>query len=167
MIRSWALVFALAGIVGFSACSNSPSPAVAQTTPRNLAEPEKKIAAPRKPVRMNGRGKISSISITDFFAKQQSDSVLTFDARPAFFYSLGHIPGAINLPKTDCEAQIVARESQLKEAIAAQKTIVVYCTNFLCPDARTVAMHLADHGYPSSTLPGGWENWKESGLPTE
>jgi 3-mercaptopyruvate sulfurtransferase SseA len=131
------------------------------------AEVIKKPASKKKPVRMTNRGKITSISLTDFFALQQSDKVLLFDARPAFFYGLGHIPGAINLPKTGCDPQIEKREAEIKAALAENKTIVVYCTNLLCPDARAVAIHLAGYGYPSSILTGGWESYKESGLPTE
>ena len=132
--------------------------------------PVKKVAAPvatAKPVRMNGRGKVTSISLTELFTLQQSGNVLLYDARPGFFYGLGHITGAISLPKTDCDAQIEKREAEIKAAIAAKKPIVIYCTNLLCPDARTVANHLAGYGYSSSTLSGGWESWKEAGLPTE
>ena len=135
---------------------------------RQAAAPETPVAAEKKPVRMNGRGKITSISLTDLFALQQADQVLLYDARPGFFYSLGHLPGAISLPKSaDCDAQITRREAEIKAALAAKKTIVIYCTNLACPDARTVAIHLAGFGYSSSTLTGGWEAWKESGLPTE
>lgn len=116
---------------------------------------------------MNGRGKITSISLTDLFALQQSDKVLLFDARPYFFYSLGRIPGAISLPKQNCDREIEKREAEIKAALAAGKTIVVYCTSATCPDARTVAIHLASYGYSSSTMPEGWDAWKASGLPTE
>ncbi len=130
--------------------------------------PETKVAALKKPVGMNGRGKITSISLNDLFALQQSDRVLLYDARPGFFYGLGHLPGAISLPKSpDYDEQIVKREAEIKAALAAKKTIVVYCTNLTCPDARSLAIHLAGFGYSSSTLTGGWEAWKESGLPTE
>ncbi|HEX7260408.1 MAG TPA: rhodanese-like domain-containing protein, partial [Luteolibacter sp.] len=124
-------------------------------------------AAPPKPPRMNGRGKITSISLTELFALQQAGQVVIYDARPGYFYNLGHLPGAINLPKMNCDAQITKRETEIKAALAAKKTIVVYCTNLLCPDARTVANHLAGFGYSSSVLTGGWDAWKESGLPTE
>lgn len=124
-------------------------------------------AAPKKTVRMNGRGKVSSISLTELFNLQQSDQAYIIDARPGFFYGLGHLPGAINIPKSDCDAQIAKREPEIKAALAAKKTVVVYCTNLLCPDARTVARHLASSGYSSSILSGGWESWKEAGLPTE
>ncbi len=130
----------------------------------------KKVATPlatAKPVRMNGRSKVTSISLTELFTLQQSGNVLLYDARPGYFYFLGHITGAINLPKADCDAQIEKREAEIKAAISAKKPIVIYCTNLLCPDARTVATHLAGFGYSSSTLTGGWESWKESGLPTQ
>jgi rhodanese-related sulfurtransferase len=116
---------------------------------------------------MNGRGKVSSISLTEFFPLHESGRVLLYDARPRFFYSLGHIPRAVSLPKDGCDAQLEKRDSEIKAAIAAKKTIVIYCTNLLCPDARAVATHLADRGYSSAVLSGGWETWTESGMPAE
>jgi rhodanese-related sulfurtransferase len=135
----------------------------------NPAQTDAIVSAPAKRIesRLNGRKKVSSISLTELFELQQSDKVLLFDARPRIFYSLGHLPGAISLPKVNCDQQIMKHQAEINSAIAAQKSIVVYCTNMACPDARTVAMHLADCGYPCSTLLGGWESWKESGLPTE
>lgn len=128
----------------------------------------KRVPKPKpKPVRMNGRGKVSSISFSEFFPLHESGKVLLYDARPGFFYSLGHIPSAISLAKDGCDAQIVKREAEIKAAIAAKKTIVIYCTDLLCPDARAVATHLAGYGYSSAVLSGGWETWKDSGMPTE
>ncbi len=145
--------------IGLASCTQPVPEVPVKTVAAPLAKP--------KPVRMNGRGKVTSITLTEAFTLQQSGNVLFFDARPGFFYGLGHIPGAISLPKPDCDAQIVKREAEIKAALAAEKTIVVYCTNLLCPDARTVANHLAGFGYSSSVLSGGWDSWKESGLPTE
>jgi len=149
----------LAIVLGLASCATPAHEAPAMKTTAPAAKPK----APR----MNGRGKVTSISMTELFALQQSDNVLLYDARPGFFYNLGHLPGAISLPKSNCNEQITKREAEIKAAIAANKPIVVYCTNFACPDARTVAIHLADFGYSSSTLTGGWESWKEAGLPTE
>ncbi len=155
--RSQFLTAAIA--LGLASCAQPARQAAVQETP---------AAAVKKPVRMNGRGKITSISLTELFALQQAGQVLLYDARPAFFYALGHLPGALNLPKSsDCDAEISKRETEIKAALAAKKTIVIYCTNLTCPDARTIAIHLAGFGYPSSTLTGGWDAWKESGLPTE
>ena len=149
------------------AASCAPRSKQEPAKPRPVAKTESAPAKPKHPVLMNGRGKVTSISLTDAFALQQSGNVLLYDARPAFFYGLGHIPGAISLPKNQGDSEIDKHEGEIKAAIAAKKPIVIYCTNLLCPDARTVAMHLADRGYSSATLTGGWDSWKESGLPTE
>lgn len=166
MFASAVMAFALV------ACADTqPPPAAAKrekTAAAGSAKPAaEKPAAHKKPVRMNGRGKVGSVSIEDFFALQESGKALLYDARPAFFYHLGHIPGAISLPKSDADARIEKRKSEIESALAAGKTIVVYCTNTLCPDARTVANHLAGYGYNSSVLGGGWEHYKETGLPVE
>lgn len=157
--RSTIVVFALT--LGLFSCA-----------PPAEVEPVKQPAAPfvkpdKAPVRLNGRGKITSISMEELFALQQADQALIYDARPAFFYNLGHLPGAISMPTAHCDELIIKREAEIKAALAAKKTIVIYCTNFACPDARTVAMHFSSFAYPSSTLSGGWDKWKEAGLPTE
>lgn len=156
------LAAAFAGL--FASCT---PPAQEAPAPAPVKKTEAPAKAPKKQPRLNGRGKVSSIPLTDLFTLQQSDKALIFDARPHFYYALGHLPGAISLPKANCDAEIMKREAEIKAALASGKTIVVYCTNFACPDARTVAMHLADFGYSSSTLSGGWDAWKEAGLPTE
>ena len=148
----------LAALLGICSCA---------PTAHELAKETAATTKSKRPVRLNGRGKLTSISITTFFPLQQSDKILIFDARPLFFYTLGRIPGAISMPKANCDLEIKKREPEIKAAIAAGKTIVVYCTSITCPDARTVAIHLAEFGYSSSTLTGGWDAWKESGLPTE
>lgn len=160
MILSRFLIASLAITLGLFSC-----------TPPAKLEPVKPTAPveikAKAPVRLNGRGKITSISIEELFALQQSNQVIVFDARPAFFYNLGHIPGAISMPKVKCDEFITQKEAEIKAALAAKKTIVIYCTNFACPDARTVAMHFSSFAYPTSTLTGGWDTWKEAGLPTE
>ncbi len=145
-----------------TACASKPEPAAVQAPP---ASPEK--PAYKKPVRMNGRGKVSSITLEQFFTLHQSDKVMVFDARPAFFYNLGHIPGAINLPAKNCDESIHHREAEIKAALAAGKTLVTYCTSTTCPDARTLAIHLSGFGHPASVFSGGWNEWKDAGMPTE
>lgn len=152
------------------AVSCAPASKEQPAKPQATAKKEAAVPAPAKPKRpvlMNGRGKVTSISITDAFGIQQSGEVLIFDARPSFYYTLGHIPGAISLPKNKGDEEVDKHDAEIKAAIAAKKPIIIYCTNLMCPDARTVAMRLADRGYSSSTLTGGWDSWKEAGLPTE
>jgi rhodanese-related sulfurtransferase len=151
-----AFLFALA----LTACVQPPpQPA---TKPAPAEKPQYK-----KPPRMNGRGELTSISLEQVFQLQQSGKALIYDARPAFFYGLGHIPGAINLPKNNCDEAIHQREGEIKAALATGKTIIVYCSSITCPDARTVAVHLSGFTFPASIFSGGWDAWKDAGLPTE
>jgi rhodanese-related sulfurtransferase len=161
---SFSLIALLILVSGGASCAPaSKQPAVQPPVSKDPKTPTEF----KKPPRMNGRGEVSSISLTDAFALRESGQALIYDARPAFFYHLGHIPGAISLPKSDADRLIHEREQEIKNALSTKKTIVVYCTNFACPDARAVARHISGFGYPSSTLTGGWDAWKESALPTE
>lgn len=101
----------------------------------------------------------------DLFALQQSGEVLMYDVRPAFFHSLGHIPGSKNWPKRDYEKQLSLREGEIRAAAAAEHPVVLYCTDLACPDALVVATRLAARGHHIQVLEGGWDAWKAGGLP--
>lgn len=162
MIRLRASFSAALLAVVFASCAKPPAGDVAQPAP---AAPEP--TAYKNPPRMNGRGKVSSISMEEFFELHAAGKALVFDARPGFFYKLGHIPGAVHLPKDKSDARIHQREPEIKSALAAGKRIVVYCSGPGCPDARTVAMHISGFGYPAAVFSGGWNAWQEAGLPVE
>jgi len=161
MTAVWMKWLSLAAWLPLAACAPTASEQAAPAA----AEPRQPDF--KKPVRMNGRGEISSISLEEFFQLHQSGMAMVFDARLPVFYQLGHIPGAINLPKQNCDAAINAREGEIKRALAEGKTIVVYCSGLLCPDARTVARHISGFGHPASVFSGGWDAWREAGMPTE
>lgn len=145
-----------------------PTKPTAPTNPNGSAKPATEAKSNyKKPIRMNGRGEISSISLEKFFELQQSGKALIYDARPTVFHALGHIPGAISLPKHHCDENIAKREGEIKAALKKGKTIIVYCTSLTCPDARTVAIHISGFGYPVTVFSGGWDAWKEAGMPTE
>jgi rhodanese-related sulfurtransferase len=156
--RATIAVMALA----LASCADKPAAPKPTQAPQEQAEKEYK-----KPVRTNDRGKVSSISLEDFFLLHQSDKVLVIDARPAVFHQFGHIPGAISIPAKNCDPVIERHEDEIKKAVADGKTIVTYCTGLLCPDARTVAMHISSFGYPANTFSGGWDAWKDAGMPVE
>lgn len=154
----------MAALVLGSCAAPSGGPQV--ETPAAAATETSKPAFKKKP-RLNGRGEINSISLEEFFALHQSGKLLVFDARPGFIYQMGRIPGAVNLTKNNCDQKIHEREGMIKQALAESKTIVVYCSGIMCPDARAVAMHLSGFGYPSSIFSGGWEAWTDAGMPVE
>lgn len=110
---------------------------------------------------------VTAINLTNLFTLQQGDRVLLYDARPAFVYGFGHLPGAVNWPRSSFESGLSANEPRIKAAIQAGRTIVFYCTDAACPDARAMAERIAGLGYPASVLDGGFAAWKEADLPTE
>jgi rhodanese-related sulfurtransferase len=165
--RAPSLVAALG--LTLAACTQ-PAP---QEAPAAPAAPSTAATAPeiekpfKKKPRMNGRGEITSISLEDFFVRHQAGNAMIFDARPGFIYQLGHIPGALNLTKHNCDAKIHKLEPQIKAALAEGKILVVYCSGIMCPDARAVATYISGFGYPASVFSGGWDAWTEAGMPAE
>lgn len=156
---------AMAALAFVSCADPSPRAAVEQPVKSGPAPAEKPY---KKPPRMNQRGKVTSIQLSQVYTMHEAGKVVFFDARPAFFFRLGHLPGAINIPaKGDSDTAIHKREAEIEAALAAGKTLVVYCTGPTCPDARTLAHHLSGFGYPASVFGGGWDEWKAAGLPTE
>ncbi len=144
-------------------CACAPQPVLPpQETDAPPAEPKYK-----KPVRMNGRGEVTSISFDQFYPLPEVGMTMVVDARHPLFYRLGHIPGAINIPLPDCDTTIHKREEEIKTALAEGKTIVVYCSGITCPDARSVARRISGFGHPASVFHGGWDAWTKAGLPSE
>ena len=159
----WKSSTVLATALGLMACAE-PAKETASAA-RSSAAPQK--PAYKKPVRMNGRGKIDSISLEEFYTLRESGKAVVYDARPAIFYSLGHIAGANSLPLHGSDEKIHAQETEIKKALAEGKSMVVYCTSRTCPDARSLAIHFSGFGYPVKIFSGGWDEWKAAGMPTE
>ena len=162
MIRT-ATVLGLTSMAFLASCArNEPAaPPTGQPSVAGETEPTS------KPLHASRRADISSIRLEEFFALHEAGMVMVFDARPAVFHAMGHIPGAISLPKDGCDKAILARNDEINAALAAGKTLVVYCTGLLCPDARAVAMRLAAYGHPARIFSGGLDAWRDAGMPTE
>jgi rhodanese-related sulfurtransferase len=166
MIPQGGRCLALAGAIGLSACADPPADTSHPPTPSSPPlDPGGGYKKPR--IGMNDHGTVSSITLEDFFLLHQSGKVLVIDARPAIFHQFGHIPGSISIPAKNCDPLIARREALIKAAVADGKTIVTYCSGLMCPDARTVARQISSFGYPASVFSGGWDAWKEAGMPTE
>ena len=117
---------------------------------------------------MNGRGEVSSISLEQFFLLHQSGKALIFDARPAFFYNLGHIPGAINLPKNNCDEQIASTRSRRSKPPSPQEKP----SSSIAPASPARTPGPSPCTSPASAIPpaifsGGWDAWKDAGMPVE
>ena len=112
-------------------------------------------------------GKVTAVSLATFFPIQQSSTALIYDVRPGFSYHISHIPGALSWPKSQFDAQLAAREAEIRSAVAAKRPVILYCTDLSCPDSTKVATRLAALGHSVSILDGGFATWKAAELPTE
>lgn len=139
--------------------SPAPTPAPDMPTPASDSPPRDNIPKPLiKP------GKITQISLEQFFILRSEDGALTVDVRRPVMFALGHIDGAINLPLTSFEISFPKHRAKLDQARNEGQVIVLYCDGENCPDAHTTAKALADRGYSTSIYRGGWTEWKEIGM---
>lgn len=101
------------------------------------------------------------ISVESFMERQSADcSDIILDARLHRDYSLGHIPGAINIPIT---ASWLVR-NDLFNKIPKGRPIVVYCQTRECRWADEIAAGLASRGFTKiSLLRGGYHDWSQFG----
>jgi len=106
------------------------------------------------------------LSMEEFSAFVENKRGLVFDARPEIFHRLGHVPGAISLPRDDFENAYTALKDRL-EANKAQP-IVVYCSSSSCEDSKLVRDSLRSLGYTQvAVFNGGWAEWTAAGKPEE
>ena len=98
------------------------------------------------------------------FASEQHGLVI--DARPEIFHRLGHVPGAIALPRDEFETYYQRHQALL--ATAQDQTLAIYCSGVTCQDAELVGSALRRLGHTKIAIfRGGWDEWKRAGLPEE
>ncbi len=91
---------------------------------------------------------------------------LVIDARPEIFHRLGHVPGALALPRDDFETFYRQHQSILESD--KTQALVIYCSGGSCEDSDLIESALRKLGYTQiSIFQGGWSEWKNAGLPEE
>ena len=108
----------------------------------------------------------SDLDLQKFDAIVKGGQGIVLDARPELFHRLGHVPGALSLPREDFDAAFAGLRPRLEAYRAGP--IAVYCSDETCDDSRLVQGRLVALGYERvSVFPGGWEEWSGAGLPKE
>ena len=109
---------------------------------------------------------ISQISLEEFRELLRSHAPVVVDARPEAFYRLGHVQGALALPRENFDAHYERHRGTLDQAKA--RPLVIYCQGDPCEDSGLVAQALARLGHQRLSLfVGGWSEWEKAGLPIE
>ena len=104
-------------------------------------------------------------TLTDLAAFRQAlarpETVLV-DARPALFYKMSHIPGAVSLPDDAADAADLAA---WRTGLAPDAAVIIYCTDDLCHLADQLARKLLDLGLTPTIFLPGFSGWEAAGLP--
>jgi|WetSurMetagenome_2_1015567.scaffolds.fasta_scaffold347693_2 rhodanese-related sulfurtransferase len=89
-----------------------------------------------------------------------SPGTMLLDARPPELFSLGFIPGAVNLPV----ATFAASLPPLLPRLRAAHLLIVYCGGPHCPDAADLAIKLFEKGFKDLLIyRGGMQDWQRRG----
>jgi len=106
------------------------------------------------------------ISMPEFRELAENKKALILDARPEIFHRLGHVPGALSLPREDFENGYSKYKSLLEPN--KDQPIAVYCSESNCEDSSMVADALVKLGYHRvMVFKGGWGEWTAAKLPQE
>ncbi|MDR2300572.1 MAG: rhodanese-like domain-containing protein [Deltaproteobacteria bacterium] len=92
---------------------------------------------------------------------------ILLDARDPVLYSLGHIPGALNLPAEDLAPRLEPFLTELKnkklDGPYESLPIVTYCSETFCPLAKTLAGALIEAGLKNVyVFSPGFDFWLEN-----
>lgn len=106
---------------------------------------------------------VREISPTDLKARiDNGQDTILIEALPERYFAESHLPGAINIPHEEIQAQAA---DKLPDKDAA---IVVYCANTACQNSRIAAQALDRQGYSNVfEFVEGKQAWEEAGYPLE
>jgi len=106
------------------------------------------------------------VTLEEMRSLVSSPNVVLIDARPEIFWRIGHIPGALSLPREAFESR--AAEIKARLDVNPEALIVVYCSSPHCEDAKMVVGGLRGMGYANVRhFPGGWTEWESSRMGSE
>ena len=90
------------------------------------------------------------------------EGALLIDARVPEVYAQGHLPAAISMPLAEAEAHL----ETFQQTVAPDRTLIVYCSGYGCPDSFDLGVRLIAEGYRDvRVFEGGFPEWRDAGLP--
>jgi ArsR family transcriptional regulator len=128
--------------------------ALSRVGERNVAEIEQVMAA-----YFRARDKLEPVSREDLLARLHEGLAIVLDVRPEDEFSLGHLPGALNIP-------LAALERHLAE-LPKDQEIVAYCRGPYCVLSFEAVATLRARGYQVRRLEDGYPEWRAARLPVE
>lgn len=119
---------------------------------RNLAEVGRLVRS-----YFNERDSLEPVSREELLHRSHAGTVTILDVRPEDEFTLGHIPGALNVPLRELEARL--------GEINPEQEIVAYCRGPYCVLSYEAAAQLRARGFKVRRLEDGLPEWRAAGLP--
>lgn len=92
------------------------------------------------------------------------DGALLIDARNHQDYLEAHLSGARSLPLGELDTLL----PEFLNEVPRDRTLIVYCNGFGCPDSFDLGMRLLSDGYQRvQVFEGGFPEWRDAGRPLE
>ena len=107
----------------------------------------------------HARDNLAPISREDLLARLHEDAVTLIDVRPEHEFTLGHLPGALNMPLEDLEKTL--------KRLPKNQEIVAYCRGPYCVMAFEAVAALRAKGYRARRLEEGFPEWMAAGMDVE
>jgi rhodanese-related sulfurtransferase/DNA-binding transcriptional ArsR family regulator len=122
---------------------------------------ERQLADVERLVRsyLTTKDSLEPVSRADLLERAARGDVTVLDVRPPEEYAAGHLPGALNVPLRELEAQL--------GRLPRKQEVVAYCRGPYCVLAFEAVARLRAQGYRARRLQDGFPEWKSAGLPVE
>ncbi len=93
---------------------------------------------------------LGPVELKNFMEK---GGVKVVDVRLKADYDIAHIPGAISIPKDELDKRLTE--------LSKDEITIVYCYNQQCHLGDNACLILAEYGYPTMLMEGGFKVWME------
>jgi rhodanese-related sulfurtransferase/DNA-binding transcriptional ArsR family regulator len=119
---------------------------------RNLAEVERVIRS-----YFHNRDSLEPVSRQELLERSRAGEVTILDVRPEDEFTLGHLPGAVNMPLRELEMRLAEFDPA--------REIVAYCRGPYCVLSYEAVAVLRTRGFKARRLEDGLPEWRAAGLP--
>ncbi len=105
------------------------------------------------------RDALEAVSREDLVSRLHDGLVTILDVRPEDEFTVGHLPGALNIPFAELERRL--------GELPADREVIAYCRGPYCVLSFEAVSALRARGYLVRRLEDGYPEWKAAGLPVE
>lgn len=104
------------------------------------------------------------IPLPEAFRLHEQKRALFIDVRSPAEYQEGHIQGAINVPLSQAESQLLPA----LDGVPDSAIVITYCDGDHCNLSKELAIMIESFGFTNvKVLVNGWSVWKKAGYPIE